>query len=115
MSSPKKSSALPPGRMKESNTVKGDCVIPNKPGIYQHINKTTQEVDYSGQTDDLRKRQQEHARNGKLDTDKQFVRYGVAKDGATKADLCQTEIAHISRHQPAGNKTKGGNGRATRD
>jgi hypothetical protein len=105
-------SALPSGRMRETDQVKGnDSPLPSSPGMYRHINKETGSVDYVGQTDNLRKRQQEHARTGKLDTDKQLVQYGVAKPDASKGDLCQTEVDHIARHKPSGNKTKGGNGR----
>ena len=105
-------SALPSGRMRETDKIKGsDSPLPNSPGMYRHINKETGNVDYVGQTDNLRKRQQEHARTGKLDTDKQYVQYGAAKASATKDDLCKTEVDHIARHKPSGNTTKGGNGR----
>lgn len=105
-------SALPSGRMRETDKIKGgDSPLPHSPGIYRHINKETGDVDYVGQTDDLRRRQQEHARSGKLETDKQYVQYGVAKSSASKDDLCKTEVDHIARHKPSGNTTKGGNGR----
>lgn len=105
-------SALPSGRMRETDKIKGgDSPLPNSPGMYRHINKETGNVDYVGQTDNLRKRQQEHARTGKLDTDKQYVQYGASKSGASKDDLCKTEVNHIARHKPSGNTTKGGNGR----
>lgn len=107
----KQRSALAPGRMQEADSVKGNSLIPKSPGIYQHVNKQTGKVEYAGQTNDLRKRQQEHARAGKLDTEKQKVRYGVARDGANKNDLLKTEVDHIARHKPVGNTTKGGNGR----
>lgn len=105
-------SSLPSGRMKKTDKIKGsDSPLPNAPGVYRHMNKSTGAVEYVGQTDNLRKRQQEHARDGKLDTNKQFVQYGVAKSTASKADLCKTEVNHIARHEPSGNTTKGGNGR----
>ncbi|MFI3190399.1 hypothetical protein BCS42_01875 [Crenothrix sp. D3] len=108
----KKQSALGKGRMKETDSIKGkNSPLPSKNGIYQHINKKTGEVEYVGQTDNLRKRQQEHARAGKLDTETQKVRFAVAREGATKDDLLQTEKAHIKRNKPSGNKTEGGNGR----
>lgn len=106
------SSAIAAGRMRQTDKVKGpDCPLPNKPGIYHHINKETGAREYVGQTDNLRVRQQQHARSGKLDTDTQFIRFGLARDDATKDDLCQTEIDHIARHDPSGNTTRGGNGR----
>jgi hypothetical protein len=105
-------SALPSGRMRETDKIKGsDSPLPSTPGEYRHRNKSTGEVEYVGQTDNLRKRQQEHARDGKLDTDKQYVQYGAAKSTASKDDLCKTEVDHIARHKPSGNTTKGGNGR----
>lgn len=107
-----KGSAIPSGRMKSTDKIKGsDSPIPDKPGVYRHINKETGEIDYVGQTDNLRKRQQEHARAGKLDTNTQYVQFSEAKPDATKDDLCNTEVSHISRHNPTGNTTKGGNGR----
>lgn len=110
--SPSSRSALRAGRMRQTDRIKGpDSPLPNKPGIYHHINKETGAREYVGQTNDLRTRQQQHARSGKLDTDTQFVRFAEARDDATKDDLCQTEIDHIARHHPSGNTTRGGNGR----
>lgn len=105
-------SSLPSGRMRETDKIKGkDSPLPDSPGVYRHRNKETREVDYVGQTDNLRKRTQEHARTGKLDTEKQYVQYGESKSGSSKDNLCKTEKDHIARHKPSGNKTKGGNGR----
>jgi hypothetical protein len=105
-------SAIPSGRMRETDKIKGaGSSIPHDPGEYRHRSKATGEVQYVGQTNDLRTRQQQHARDGKLDTDKQYVQYSAAKSGASKADLCKTEVNHIARHKPSGNTTKGGNGR----
>lgn len=105
-------SAINPGRMRETDVIKGkDSPLPKEPGIYRHINKQTGKVEYAGQTDNIRKRQQEHAREGKLNTDTQKVQYASAKKDATKDDLCKTERDHISRHKPSGNTYKGGNGR----
>lgn len=105
-------SALSPGRMRETDKIKGsDSPLPRSPGMYRHINKETHNIDYVGQTDNLRKRQQEHARSGMLDIDKQYVQYGEAKAGVSKDVLCKTEEDHIARHKPSKNTTKGGNGR----
>ncbi len=107
-----KPSAIPRGRMKETDKFKGDeSPLPNKPGMYRHIDKETGNIDYVGQTDDLRKRQQEHVRNGKLNPDKQKVQFKESKSDATKEDLLKTEQEHIKRHSPSGNTYKGGNGR----
>ena len=89
-------SALPSGRMRETDKIKGgDSPLPNSPGMYRHINKETGNVDYVGQTDNLRKRQQEHARTGKLDTDKQYVQYGASKSAHLRT-ICAKQKLTIS-------------------
>jgi len=108
----RRQSSLSPGRMRETDQVKGaDSPLPHSPGMYRHRNKETGDIEYVGQTNDLRTRQQQHARDGKLDTSRQYVQYAEARPGASKDDLCHTEVAHIARHKPSGNTTKGGNGR----
>jgi len=108
----RRQSSLPPGRMKETDQVKGaESPPPHSPGMYRHRNKETDEIEYFGQTDDLRTRQQQHARDGKLDTNRHYVQYAEAREGSNKEQLCQTEVDHIARHKPSGNTTKGGNGR----
>ena len=108
----KTTSAIPPGRMRETDEVKGPkCPLPAEPGVYRHIDRASGEVRYVGQTNNLRQRQQQHARAGKLDTASEYIQYGVAKPGATKDQLCGTERTHIGRHEPSGNTTQGGNGR----
>lgn len=102
-----------PGRMHKTDVIKGkDCKIPlDKGGTYRHTSKETGKVEYVGDTTSLRKRQQEHARSGKLDTSKQNIEYSTAKENATREDRRRTEQDHIKRHNPPGNKTRGGNGR----
>ncbi len=105
-------SAINKGRMRKTDKIKGrNANIPSKPGIYRHVNKDSGKIEYVGQTNNLRVRQQQHARDGKLNTLKQYIYYSIAKNGATKNDLCNTEKAHIKSKKPNGNKTKGGNGR----
>jgi len=108
----KHKSAITSGRMRQSDTVKGkECNIPRKPGIYRHVNKSTGKIEYVGQTNNLKKRQQEHARDGKLNLDRQTVRYCESYRSITRDQLCNTEKAHIKKHKPSGNKTVGGNGK----
>ncbi len=108
----KKQSAINKGRMRKTDQIKGrGASIPKKPGLYRHVNKDSGKVEYVGQTNNLRVRQQQHARDGKLNTLKQYIYYSVAKIGVTKDELCNTEKTHIKRTKPSGNKTKGGNGR----
>ena len=105
-------SAIPRGRMKKTDQTKGSgCTIPDSPGVYRHVNKRTGEVEYVGQTENLRVRQQQHVRSGKLDPEKQWVEYSEAKASATKDDLRNTERQHVERHDPSGNIYRGGNGR----
>lgn len=108
----KNRSAIPPGRMRQTDTIKGkDCPLPAEPGIYRHVNKKSGEVDYVGQTDNIRKRQQEHAREGNLNPVEQQIVWAQARSDATRESLLQTEKDHIGRHNPSGNTYKGGNGR----
>ena len=98
--------------MRKTNKIKGsDANIPAEAGMYRHVDRSTGEVVYVGQTNNLRVRQQQHMRDGKLDLAIHDVHYSVAREGATKDDLCDTEKAHIKRKKPSGNKTIGGNGR----
>ncbi len=107
-----KKSAIPPGRMRKTDQTKGpECPIPNAPGVYRHVNKRTGEIEYVGQTENLRIRQQQHVSTGRLDPEKQWVEYSEAKPSATKDDLCSTEKRHVERHDPSGNIYRGGNGR----
>lgn len=104
--------ALKPGRMKVARSVKGkDSQIPHSRGLYRHIDEATGEIDYIGQTDDLRARNQQHVLTGKLDLSGQRVEYSVADDSATKDQLRDDEAKHIAKHHPSGNKTSGREGR----
>ncbi|OPY55806.1 MAG: excinuclease ABC subunit C [Pelotomaculum sp. PtaU1.Bin035] len=102
---------LKPGRMRQSNEVKGkDCQIPSEPGIYRHIDRENGDIGYVGQSKNLRARQQQHVREGKLNLEKQYVSYSVNSE-LNKTDLQRIEKEHIARHNPQGNTYRGGNGR----
>lgn len=102
---------LPVGRMKKTDIIIGpDSPIPNEPGIYRHIDKITRLIIYVGQSLNVRARQQQHARNGKLDPEKHWVVFTTLKN-LSKAALRIIEKEHIKRHDPPGNSCKGGNGR----
>ena len=101
--------ALSSGRRRETDDL---ARLPREPGLYRHVNKETGATDYIGHSQDLRRRNQEHERLGKLDLDTQFIRYGVAKLDATAKQRQETEKAHISRLPPSGDKAKGGDGRS---
>jgi len=98
--------------MRETTSVKGsECNVPSEPGVYRFVNRTTGEIIYIGQTENLRKRLQQHASHGILDLITCKVQYGVARQDATRDDLLFAERTHIERHQPHKNKYGGGNGR----
>lgn len=102
---------LPAGRMKKTDVIVGpNSPIPNEPGIYRHIDKITNLIVYIGQSLNVRTRQQQHARSGKLDPEKHWIVYTTMKE-LSKHALRAIEKAHISRHAPPGNTCKGGNGR----
>jgi excinuclease UvrABC nuclease subunit len=88
-----------------------DCVedLPSEPGLYRHINKKTKKVDYIGQTNNIRRRNQEHRNQGLLND--VIIAWAAAKDDSSRDDLCNTEKKHIKKHRPTRNKYKGGNGR----
>jgi excinuclease UvrABC nuclease subunit len=96
------------GRMKHANS---HIDMPNAPGIYRHVDRITGEVNYIGQTGNLRQRTYQHTHDGKFNPATQRVEYSVAYPDATRDDLCQGEVRHIAKHQPSGNSTRGGNGR----
>lgn len=102
---------LPPGRMKKTDKIVGaDSPIPDEPGIYRHIDKITNCIIYIGQSLNVRTRQQQHARAGKLDPAKHWVVYTTLKE-LSKQALRIIETTHIKRHNPPGNSCRGGNGR----
>ena len=100
------------GLMRETDRVRGaDCDTPNAPRVYRIRDKDTEKIVYIGQTGDVRTRLQQHERSGRFDPETQKASYGIARDGASAQELCDTEKLHIARHRPSGNKTADGNGR----
>ena len=104
----KPKSAISKGRMRVGYCI-GD--LPSEPGLYRHINKETGKVDYVGQTNNIRRRNQQHRYDGRLDLSKHKIAYSTSRLDASRDDLCDTEKKHIKKHSPTGNKYKGGNGR----
>lgn len=101
-------SPIGPGRMKHADS---HTDLPREPGIYRHVDRATGQVNYVGQTGDLRQRTYQHTYGGKFDPSTQRVEYSVARPDASRDALCQGEVRHIAKHQPPGNSTQGGNGR----
>jgi hypothetical protein len=104
--------SAPPGRMEKTDVIRGpECRIPRGPSAYRHIDKQTKEILYVGQSNDLRVRQQQHARAGRLDTTKHDVqkhRLGKMQPRTTCAGPSGATLLGTSR--PA-TKRRGGNGR----
>lgn len=101
-------SAIPRGRMRVAYEIED---LPSEPGIYRHIDKETKKVIYIGQTNNLRRRNQEHIRDGNLDLNNYKIGYNICKPNVTRDDWCDTEKKHIKKHRPSRNKYRGGNGR----
>ena len=105
-------SAIGPGRMKETDIIKGkDSPLNKEPSIYRFIDKETREINYVGQTNNIKRRTQEHTRNGEFNPNSQVVAFSNIKDSVNTDNLLHTEKKHISKHHPTDNKYIGGNGR----
>ena len=104
---PKKNqkSALPKGRM---NTTTDKSKLPSKPGLYRYKTSTGNHT-YTGVTNNIKRRAQEHTCDGKLKSSN-IIEYKVCKKNISSKTLGETEKVHISRHKPTLNKTGGGNG-----
>lgn len=100
--------AIPRGRMRVAHQIKD---LPEKPGLYRHINRENNRVEYIGQTNNIKRRNREHELKGKLDLSTQKVAYAVVYSDADRQKWCDAEKQHIEKHNPPGNKCKGGNGR----
>lgn len=105
----KNKSAIPPGRMREAKTLEEVKSMPDSPGIYRHVRREDNKAQYIGETKQLKTRQLQHIRSGKLDLDKYYVGYAVSDKGA--GERRQTEIDQIDKHKPEGNGNAGGGGR----
>lgn len=87
---------------------------PNEKGWYRFLNKTNSEkkYDYAGKTSDLKRRQNEHIRTGKLDKDKHIFEWKSFKKDFPYGKLSQKEYQKIKQYKnPPLNKNIGGGGR----
>lgn len=82
---------------------------PTSPGEYR-IRDEEGKVVYVGETNDLRRRQREHIRTGKLKPGETFD-YKVADGRSTSTTRREHEREKIKTHQPERNKSGGGEGR----
>ncbi len=83
--------------------------IPAVPGEYRIYTQAGRSK-YVGETNNLRRRIQEHIRNGKLRKG-QYVEYLVADGRSTSSTRRQHESKSIANKKPTTNKRRGGGGR----
>jgi predicted GIY-YIG superfamily endonuclease len=105
-------SALSQGRMRRAaGLTLRKLALPPLPGLYRILGRASKAKKYIGQTDNLQRRIRQHKASGLLNLKKDIVEFRVARAGATRDDLCHTEVKHIKKHRPRRNRYRGGNGR----
>lgn len=85
--------------------------IPKAKGEYRIINGDTREVMYVGVTNNLSRREREHERTGKINSDNSIFAYKVADGRASQSRINDHERAKIEQHNPPLNQRAGGAGR----
>ena len=88
-----------------------------KPGIYFFRNKRTKEVDYVGETKNLKRRKKQHLDSKtfkKLDLEVHWFESKEADGRSTSRTRRQHESSKIDRHKPCLNQRRGGGGRKAR-
>lgn len=82
------------------------------PGTYRYVNKRTGKVDYVGQSDNLRRRYQQHLRGDQpaFDPHTHHFDWQAQISGGTEERL-QKEKDQYLDHKPPMNRRKGGGGR----
>lgn len=98
------SSAIGRGRMREASDRSS---LPSTGGVYRYTSASGSQ--YIGVTNNLQRRAYEHTRDGKLQSGDR-IQYSPYKEGVTRSQIAATEVAHIKRHNPDRNSTRGGNG-----
>lgn len=98
------------GRPKKYDPYSGmGHIPPHLPGEYRFRNESSM-VMYIGETNDLRRRMQEHIRSGKLQAG-YTVEFQVADGRSSSRTRRAHEQAKIGKHSPALNRSRGGEGR----
>lgn len=87
---------------------------PDKPGIYYFRNKQTNNVDYVGETENLKRRKKQHLTSRKLDLEVHWFEFKVADGRSTSRTRRQHESLKIDRHKPRLSQRRGGGGRTAR-
>ena len=103
-----------PGRPSKYNPTSGQGIKPpNKPGEYR-IRDGSGTIVYIGETNNLFRRTGEHIRSGKLPCGNRIrstIEYKVADGRSTSNTRRNHERDKIAQHNPALNKSIGGEGR----
>lgn len=86
---------------------------PHKAGEYRVRDSSTNQITYVGETNDLKRRMNEHVRTGKCRTGKNAdtFEYKEADGRSTSNTRRVHEQQKIKQHNPPLNKSKGGEGR----
>ena len=86
---------------------------PDRPGLYRFIDKITGEIDYIGESGDLRSRRGQHFRSDDLlvSSDSHHFEWKAADGRSTSRTRRELEKRQIDRHQPRLNRRQGGGGR----
>lgn len=102
-----------PGRpFKHNPTTGAGSRPPACPGEYR-IRDAQGNLQYIGETNNLRRRMEEHIRSGKLATGANggTIEYKVASASSTSQSRRAHEQQKIAQHNPPLNKSRGGEGR----
>lgn len=97
------------GRPKKVYVSNGLENLPHAPGEYRHRDSEGN-ITYIGETNDIRRRTQQHLRSGKLRED-YSVEYKVADGRSSSRTRREHEQQKIKQHNPTLNKSCGGEGR----
>ena len=85
--------------------------IPKSKGEYRILDGTTKEVMYVGVSKNLNRREREHERSGKINSDNSIFAYKVADGRASQDRINDHEREKIRQHDPVLNQRAGGAGR----
>ena len=88
---------------------------PHKLGLYRFRNKDTDEIDYIGESGDIKYRIGQHLRNGDVFSgETHHVEWQAAQDGSTSLTRREHERLKIDQHKPRLNRRRGGGGRRSK-
>ena len=100
------------GRPKKVFVSDGLSQLPHVAGEYRHRDAKGN-ITYIGETNDIRRRSQQHLRSGKLQSD-YSIEYKIADGRSTSRTRREHEQEKIKQHNPVLNKSVGGEGRIAR-